>query len=732
MTNEQLKELLDSLTIEEKIGQMFQGNGQMVGVDGAVTGVFNTEEYIREDVLNMGSVLNIMGKERLKKIQKGHLEHNKIPLMFMADIIYGYNEIYPLSLGMASSFDMDLIEKSARISASEATQDGLNVTFSPMVDISRDARWGRCAEGYGEDTLLSCRCAKAMVKGYQGNSISDDDSLIACVKHFAAYGATYDGKDYNSVEMSERKLRETYLPPYKAAVDAGARMIMSSFNTINGVPMTLNKKYLKNLLRDEWGYEHVIITDYGAVWGLTREGGAENHEQACKMTVEAGVDIDMMDNVFLRHIKNLVEKGELSMELVDECVMRILRCKNELGLLDDPYKYLDETKPDTNDYEANYEFAKQTVYESSVLLKNDGILPLDKSEKVALIGPFVHDDDLVSEWSFVNANRRRSVTINNAIKAKSTAFEGVEIGSPYILDGEIQNTIYDKCSEAFGREEEYLSRAVELAKKADTVVLTIGESKGHYGENHSRADISVPKAQMNLFNAIYQVNKNIVVVLFQGRPLTIPEISEKARAVLNVWYPGTAGGEAIADMIYGDALPSGKLSMSMPRAAGQCPVFYSFLPTNHYNAEDVFENYESRYLDIKNAPLYPFGFGLTYTTFEYSDFALSNNEMDKKGSITASVNVKNTGDKDGFEVVQLYIRDRFATGVSRPIKELKDFKRIFIKSGETVKVEFEINEEMLRFYTINEEFASEPGEFHVIIGSSSADESQGIKVFNLK
>ena len=733
MTDNQLKELLNSLTLEEKIGQMFQGNAELVDSVGEATGLWNMEQFTDSDRKNLGSILNVYGKKRLKEIQKKHLEHNKIPLMFMGDIIYGYKETFPISLGMACSFDMDLIEKSARITASEAVEDGINVNFSPMVDITRNAKWGRCAEGYGEDVLLTSRCGEAMVKGYQGNSIGDDDTLVSCVKHFAGYGATIDGKDYNSVDMSDRLLHSVYLPSYKAAIDAGAKMVMSSFNTINGEAITASKKYLKNLLRDEWGFNDVIISDYSAVDGLITEGAAENAEKACKYAVDATLDIDMMDNVYSHNIEKLIESGELSIEQIDDCVMRILRCKNALGILDDPYKYLDETKPDNNDYEANYEFAKKAVYESSVLLKNDEILPIDESKKIAVIGPYVDEIGLDALWSDIVKQRRMSVPINAAIeKISGESFVGAEKGCPMTDEGDIKDTIFINNTKPFENEKEAFERAIELAKKSEVVVMTLGESTYHHGESRSRTSISVPECQMDLFRAVYEVNKNIVVILITGRPLEICEISEKAKAVLNVWFPGTAGGEAIADMVYGKAAPSGKLSMTFPRSIGQVPLSYSELHTNHGRSEDGKNAFHLRWVDNNISPLYPFGYGLTYTKFEYSDFKLSADKMTRDEKIIASVKITNKGSFDGEEIVQMYINDPAAKMVSRPMKELKDFKRVAVKAGSTVEVSFEIDNKMLEYYTIDNEFASENGEFRVFIGASSADNSLGYKSFILE
>lgn len=734
MNDQQLQQLLESLTLDEKIGQMFQGNGDMLGEDGTQTGVFDIKNYSAEDINNMGSILNIYGKKRLKNVQREHLKHNKIPLMFMGDVIYGYKEIFPICLAQACSFDTDMIEKIARITAAEATVDGINVDFSPMVDIARDARWGRCAEGYGEDPILSSRCAAAVVKGYQGDGIDKPDTMVACVKHFAAYGAAYDGKDYNAVEMSERKLRNEYLKPYKSAIDAGAGMIMTSFNTINGVPASVNKRLMQDLLRDEWNYDGVVISDYGSIAGCMSDGAANDERELAKMAVQNQTDIDMMDGVYNHNLKKLVEDGEISEELIDRCVMRILRMKNDLGLLDDPYKYLDESLPDNNDYEANYQFAKEVVCKSTVLLKNEGILPLDKSQKVALIGPFAHNTNILPNWSHVSGGRIEPDSLNNCIKAiAGDSLVAAEDGCPIFRIGEMYSNERDAESNCYGKEQEYFERAVNAAKNADVVIMTLGEHMNHYGESRSRANPVIPEVQMELFRAVKAVNPNIVTVIICGRPLAISEISENSKAVLYAWAPGSAGTESIAEMLYGISQPSGKLSMTIPRSVGQIPINYAYLPTGHnLNYLDRISNpYDTRYVDCPVSPLYAFGYGLSYTKYEYSNLTMSSDKLDKNGKITVSVDVKNIGERDGEEVVQMYIRDRYARFVSRPVKELKDFKRVCVKRGETVTVNFEITEPMLRFFTIDNEYASEKGEFHLYVGSSSADESLGLHKFYL-
>ncbi|MGN0557544.1 MAG: glycoside hydrolase family 3 N-terminal domain-containing protein [Acutalibacteraceae bacterium] len=732
MNDKQLKELLDSLTLREKIGQMFQGFSGMIGEDGILTGNYDRNDYKEEYLHSMGSMLGISGKEKLARIQREHLKHSKIPMLFMLDIIYGFREIFPISLALACSFDPEMVEKTARISASESVTEGINVTFSPMVDISRDARWGRCAEGYGEDPLLSSRCAAAMVRGYQGDSLADEDTVVACVKHFAAYGATCDGKDYNSVEMSERKLRGEYLPSYKAAVDAGVRMLMTSFNTINGVPTSVNKFLMQDVLRNEWGFDGVAISDWGSIGGCMSDGAANSGEELAVRAAECETDIDMCDPIYVKHLEDAVNSGKLSEEVIDRCVMRILRLKNDIGILDDPYKYLDASKEDTNDYAQNYEFAKKAVCESSVLLKNDGILPLDKSAKVAVIGPFAEEKDLLGSWAIRERDENFSkLTIAEGVRSFADADVAVERGCNALRRSDIALESYVSEFEHFMPEideKESLEKAIAAAKNADVVILTLGECARQSGESGSRANIAVNDVQMELFRAVKAVNDHIVVVLTTGRPLDISEINEGARAVLNIWQPGSAGGEATAEMLYGVSQPSGKLSMTFPRTTGQVPIYYSCLNTGHWHEH----NCGLRYLDTRISPLYPFGFGLSYTKFEYSDLVLSRNEMTAGDEIQVSVKVTNAGERDGDEIVQLYLRDCFAGGVSLPVKQLKDFRRVHIPAGETTLVNFTITEEMLKYYNVENEYVSEAGEFIAFVGSSSSDDDLLTDCFYLK
>ena len=724
MNDKQLKDLLDSLTLEQKVGQLFQCSGAVFDKNGVMTGLPYLDWLTEEHTKNCGSILNIYDNRKLRTLQKKHLEKNPIPLIFMGDIINGYRVVFPSSIAQGCSFNPSLAEKAAKITAFEASKHGVNVTFSPMVDVSRDARWGRISEGYGESTLLNADFAVANVKGYQGDDLSSDDTIAACVKHFAAYGAPYDGRDYAGVEMSERMLRTTYLPAYKAAVDAGARLIMPSFNTINGVPSTANKHLLKDILKDEWGFEGVVISDYSAVEGAFQEGVGNTKEECTKLCLESGVDIDMVDNFYLTALKNAVEQGMISMETVDEAVMRVLRLKNDLGVLDDPYKYIKEDSENIDLHsEQHKDFTIDMVCQSSVLLKNENELPFNKTDKIAFIGPFSDINELMTRWSMVTPHRDKGISIKQALDNKFG--EGAytcDKGCPFMTEDEYVDMW--SPDDAIGQEEELLSTAIKNAKNADRVVLCLGEHQSLFGEAHSRSDIRLPKIQRDLFDEIYKVNKNITVVLFNGRPLDISEISSKANAILDVWFPGTYGAEAIVDMLFGEKVPSGKLAMCFPRTVGQVPVHHEALRTNHYHPIGGAKNgYACRYIDCLNTPLYPFGYGLSYSEFEYSAPKISKATMTEEETLTASVEVKNTGDVDAYETVQMYIHDVSTSCVALPVKSFKAYKKVFIKAGETAKVEFSINNDMLKFYNLDMEYVSEKGDFTVYIGKDSQTEN---------
>lgn len=720
MEQDKLISLLNDMSLEEKIGQMLQVSGMFYTEDGVLTGPANTAGFTQEEIRLAGSVLGSVGAEQLKKIQREYMERHPhhIPLIFMADIINGFRTIFPIPLAQGCTFDPELVEEGAAAAARESAATGLHLTFSPMADLVRDARWGRVMESTGEDAWLNGRFARAMVEGYQGHGgLKEKGRIAACVKHFAGYGAPTAGRDYNAVELSERTLRDDYLPAYKEAVDAGAATVMTSFNTLDRVPSSANRWLMRDILRGEMGFEGVLISDWAAIEELCSHGVAQDQEEAARLALEAGVDIDMMTNCYCGHLNRLVASGAVSGTLIDEAVLRILKLKNDLGLFENPYKDADAVQEQELALcAAHRQTARRMASESFVLLKNDGMLPL-AGEKTAYIGPYVANGEIYGAWSMFGTPET-TVTIEQGIKNR----------------GDIQAHFAEGCllSEDFGRSEDacasdksagkLLQEAVELAKRADKVVLALGEHRRQSGEAASRADITIPACQMELFRQVCAVNRNVVVVLFSGRPLDIREISERAAAVLAVWMPGTEGGNAIADVLYGDVNPSGRLSMSFPYCVGQVPVFYGQFRTGRPYTEGMEDQYVSRYLDIPNRPLYPFGYGLSYTTFAIGPVQLDAQQMRRTDRLRVSVTVKNTGTVSGSEVVQMYLTDVHAS-VARPVRELRGFCKVHLDPGEEKEVSFEIAEDMLRFHDIHMNYVSEPGAFRVYVGNSSGTEN---------
>ncbi|ERI92988.1 glycosyl hydrolase family 3 protein [Clostridiales bacterium oral taxon 876 str. F0540] len=730
MNREKLIELLEDMSLEEKIDQLLQVCSYYYEKEGVITGPENEAGFSEEEVQNAGSVLGGGGAKLLRKIQENYMKKqaHHIPLLFMADVINGYRTIFPIPLAQGATFNPEIVEKAAAISAKESAASGLHLTFSPMVDLVRDARWGRVMESTGEDVFLNSCLSRAMVEGYQGKGeLKEKGRIAACVKHFAGYGAPMAGRDYNTVELSERTLREDYLPAYQAGVDAGCATVMTSFNTLDRVPSTGNKKLLRDTLRGEMGFDGVIISDWAAIEELIHHGMAGDKKEAAALAMEAGVDIDMMTTCYCGNLKSLVEEKKIDEALINEAVLRILELKNKLGLFENPYK--DASEADEAELilcKEHREAAKAAAIESMVLLKNDNILPLQKEgQSIAVIGPHVDNKWISGVWSiFAKIDENVTVQeginnlgINNVTFAKGCGFIDPDSGiGTYHKD---QSVIEDNKVA-----KKLLEEAIQNAKKADVVVMPIGEIAIQSGEASSRASIDIPKVQMDLFEKIYEINKNIVVVLFNGRPLTIKTLSEKAKAILEVWLPGTEGGNAIAEVLFGNANPSGKLSMSFPYSVGQVPVYYSEFHTGRpYSDEKKDVKYLSKYLDIPNAPLYPFGYGLSYTNFDISKVTLSNRELKKGESIKASVVIKNTGKVTGKEVIQMYIQDTIGS-VARPVRQLKGFQKVELQPGEERKVTFTITEEMLRFYDINMNFTSEKGDFVVYVGNDSRTQNQ--------
>lgn len=696
--------LLNVMTLEEKVGQMV-----LFTSDWDVTGPTMKSDYL-DDIRTgkCGNIFNAHTTGFVKEIQRVAVEESRlgIPVMFGYDVVHGHRTVFPISLGESCSWDMEAVEKSARVSAEEAAASGLNWTYAPMVDISVDPRWGRVSEGAGEDPYLGSRIAEARVRGFQGDDLSDPLTVLACVKHFAAYGAPMAGRDYNTVDMSERYFREFYLPPYEAAVDAGALSVMTSFNELDGVPATANHYLLQDLLRDEMGFEGFVVTDYTSINEMVHHGYAADDRDAAKKAVLAGVDMDLQGELYYKYLVGLVEDGEVPEKVIDDAVRRILEMKARLGLFDDPYLYCDAEREKEIVYsEANLEAARDVARKSMVLLKNDGTLPLQKGEKIAVIGELASSTrDLLGSWKAAG-DWDFMKSIADAIKE---------------CNGKANVTYVKGCSPD-GEDRGGFAAALSAARKADKVVMVIGERWDWSGEAASRANINIPGVQSELLEKIAATGKPVAVVLLNGRPLDLSAESEVASAIVEAWYPGTMGAEAVTDVLFGEYNPSGKLSMTFPRSIGQVPIFYYAKNTGRpiYLPDP---KYKSKYLDCPNDPLYPFGYGLSYTDFEYSDISLSSSEMRPGDTLTASVTVTNAGKLAGEEVVQLYIRDLVGS-VTRPVKQLKGFEKISLAPGESREVTFEITNDMLSFYRQDMSFGSEPGDFLVFIGESSATDA---------
>ncbi|WLD92807.1 glycoside hydrolase family 3 N-terminal domain-containing protein [Alkalihalobacillus sp. AL-G] len=711
MNENHLTSLIDQMTLDEKIAQLMQLATPFykgASNEGQITGPMASMGISEEVIRSSGSVLGASGAKEIINIQKTHLSENRlgIPLLFMSDIIHGYKTIFPVPLAIGCSWDLESAEKSAEIAAKEAAVSGVHVTFAPMVDLVRDPRWGRVMESTGEDPFLNSQFAEAFVHGFQGEKLeTDHDRVAACVKHFAAYGAPEGGRDYNTVDMSERQLREYYLPAYKAALDVGCEMVMTAFNTVDGIPASGNKKLMRDLLRDEWNFDGVLISDWGAVKELIPHGVAEDTQEAAKKAITAGVDIEMMTPCYVHHLVDLVKEGQVNEALIDEAVLRILQLKQKLGLFENPYRGANEERErEIVLSDSHRQTARDLASKSCVLLRNESVLPLNADQKVALIGPFADNGDILGAWSWLGSK-------DDAIKLSDAFSTRIDSGQLSIAKG---------CDIETGSNEQ-IDEALRTAENADVIVLALGEHSDMSGEAGCLADIRLPEAQLNLITALKKLGKPMISVLFNGRPLDLHGVIEHTDAVLEAWYPGTEGGAAIVDLLYGDTNPSGRLTMSFPYSVGQVPVYY-----NNYNtgrpkdAPDAQERYVSQYLDIPNEPLFPFGFGLSYTTFSYSDITLSADTIKPGQPLSISVSVTNTGNVAGEEVVQLYIRD-VAGEVVRPLKELKGFKKIMVAPGETKQVTFELTEEQLRYHHSDLSFESDPGAFVAYVGSNSKD-----------
>jgi beta-glucosidase len=719
--------LINLMTLEEKIGQL-----NLPSAGAFVTGSVESSDIAKKiEQGKVGGLFNIKTVANIREMQKIAVEKSrlKIPLIFGMDVIHGYESVFPIPLGLSCSWDMKLIERSARIAATEASADGINWTFSPMVDISRDPRWGRISEGSGEDPYLGSQIAKAMVTGFQGNDLSANNTIMSCVKHYALYGASEAGRDYNTTDMSHNRMFNEYFPPYKAAVDAGVGSVMASFNEIDGIPATANKWLLTDVLRNQWGFKGFLVSDYTGVSEMINHGIGDLQTVSAR-ALDAGLDIDMVSEGLLTTLGNSVKEGKITEQQITEACRRILEAKFKLGLFDDPYKYCNDDRAKSEVFNAaNRAEARSTATQSFVLLKNtNNVLPIKKSGTIALVGPLADaTENMTGTWS-VAARFSESISVLEGLKkavgtnAKIVYAKGSNLTEDEVLEN--NSTLFgkglhrDKRTAAQLREE-----AVRIAKGADVIVAAVGEAAEMSGEASSRSSIEIPETQRELIKALLKTGKPVVLVLFTGRPLALAWEEENVPAILNVWFGGSEAGDAIADVVFGDVNPSGKLSTTFPQNVGQVPIYYAHKNTGRPLSGPWFQKFQSNYLDVSNEPLYPFGFGLSYTTFSYSDIKLSASNLTAVDSLVVSVDVTNTGSLEGKEVVQLYIRDVVGS-ITRPVKELKAFEKISLKAGETKTVKFTLHQNDLSFYNADLNFVAEPGEFHVFVGGNSRDVKQ--------
>ncbi len=708
--DQKVNDLLKKMTIEEKVGQLNQYTGDNQAT-GPITINPNKQAEIKAGLI--GSMLNVIGTKYTRGYQELAMQSRlKIPLLFGQDVIHGYKTTFPLPLAEAASWDLAAIELGARVAATEAAASGIHWTFAPMVDIARDPRWGRVMEGAGEDTYLGSKIAYARVKGFQGNKLGDLNSVMACVKHFAAYGAGVGGRDYNSVDMSERMLLETYLPPFKAALDAGAATFMNSFNDINGIPATGNAHLQRDILKGKWNFQGFVVSDWGSIGEMVAHGYSKDLKEAAYSAITAGSDMDMESNAYRKNLAELVKEGRVSIDLVDDAVRRILRKKFELGLFDDPYKYSDPKREEKALNNPEHRKAALEMAEKSiVLLKNENqTLPISKSTKtIAFIGPMVKEYKAnMGFWAV-------ELPEVNYDKWVVSQWDGLQNKV-----GKNTKLLYAKGCEVTGDNKDGFAEAVATAKQADVVILSVGERHDMSGEAKSRSDIHLPGVQEDLIKAVMATGKPVVVLINAGRPLVFNWTADNVPAIMYTWWLGTEAGNAIANVLFGDYNPSGKLPMTFPREVGQVPIYYNHFSTGRPAKDENSTNYVSAYIDLKNSPKFPFGYGLSYTTFDYSGLKLSSTKIKSNETIKVSFQLKNTGKVAGEEVVQLYLKDKFGS-VVRPVLELKDFQKLKLNAGESKTIEFTIDKEKLSFYNNKLEWVAEPGDFEVMIGASSAD-----------
>jgi len=720
-----INDLMNKMTLDEKLGQL-----NLPGAGDITTGQASSSDIgqkIKEG--KVGGLFNIKSEEKIRSVQKVAVEESrlKIPLLFGMDVIHGYQTVFPIPLGLSCSWDMPMVEQSARIAAQEASADGICWTFSPMVDLARDPRWGRIAEGSGEDPYLGSQIAKAMVKGYQGDDLAKNNTIMACVKHYALYGAAEAGRDYNTVDMSRLRMYNEYFPPYKAAVDAGVGSVMASFNEVDGIPATANRWLMTDVLRNQWGFKGFVVTDYTGINEMI-EHGMGDLQTVSALALKAGIDMDMVGEGFLLTLKKSLDEGKVSIQDIDNACRLIMEAKYKLGLFDDPYRYCDEKRAETEVYtDENRSAARNIAAHCFVLLKNqDDLLPIKKDKTIALIGPLASNkENMPGTWS-VAADFSKSVSLLEGMKsvmgeqAKIYYAKGANIFSDAELEARV--SVFGKPTDRDDRPDAVMiQEALKIAEKCDVIVAALGEAAEMSGESSSRSDISIPQNQQELLKALLKTGKPVVLVLFTGRPLTLKWENDNVPAILNVWFGGSEAGYAIADVLFGKVNPSGKLSTTFPQNVGQIPLYYNHKNTGRpLEKGKWFEKFRSNYLDVSNDPVYPFGFGLSYTTFTYSDISLSKAAIRPDEKLEVKVTITNTGNYDGEEVVQLYLRDMVGS-ITRPVEELKGFQKIFLKKGEKKEVVFIIGIEYLKFYNSELNFVAEPGEFKVFVGGNSRD-----------
>jgi beta-glucosidase len=729
-----INSLMSEMTIEEKIGQLnlvTPGGGILTG------SVVSSDVEAKVKAGKVGGIFGIYGPDKLRQAQQMAVDDSRlgIPMLFGADVIHGYKTTFPIPLGLSSSWDMELIEKTARIAAQEATADGIFWNFSPMVDIARDPRWGRVAEGAGEDPFLGSQVAEAMVRGYQQDDLARENTMMATVKHMALYGASEAGRDYNTVDMSRNRMFNDYLPPYKAAVEAGVGCVMSSFNDVDGIPASGNRWLMTELLREQWGFDGFVVSDYTSINEMIAHGLGDL-QAVSALALKAGLDMDMVGEGFLTTLEKSLEEGKVTEAEIHLACSRVLEAKYKLGLFDDPYRYFDESRPEKDILSAeNRQAAREVAARSFVLLKNarlpgqkNQVLPLKKSGTIALIGPLADNkNNMLGTWA-PTGDPQLSIPVLEGMKNVA----GNEVNILYAKGANISDDVAlaEKVN-VFGTRididerspEVMLREAVNIARRADVVVAVVGEASEMSGESGNRTNLNIPESQKKLIRALAKTGKPLALVTMSGRPLTLEEENSLADAILQVWHPGVEAGNAIADVLFGEYNPSGKLTMTFPRNVGQVPIYYAHRNTGRPQDGDEFQKFRSNYLDSPNSPLFPFGYGLSYTTFGYSEVSLNKTTITVNEILEAKVTVANTGNYDGEEVVQLYIRD-VVTSITRPVKELKGFQKIFLKAGQSKEVSFTLSEEDLKFYNYDLDFVAEPGEFIVFIGGNSEDVKQ--------